>query len=368
MFDCIPIQFYTITYFHLMFLLALIFFVFSKLYEITDNNTLSFLKKSGYFILFFSILYMGLRPISGHYFGDMGDYNGLFLKIKSGNMLIFNDDWFFSLVTKSVSPFLNSKGYFLFLSILYIIPLFIFSKKYFKDFWMLSFFMLIVSFSFWPYGVNGMRNGLATSFFILALCFYDKKILMYLIMILGAGFHKSLVLPIVAFIFAQILTKYKISKYLPYLWILSIPMSFFSSGFWENLFSGLMEDERLSTYLTNSSAIDMNMFSSTGFRWDFIIYSSIPVIFGYYYLNKFNIKDILYKLIYSTYLICNIFWILVNKAPYSNRFAYLSWFLMAIVIVFPFAKYKLWDNHFKSLSYVVLGYFAFTYFMVLIGK
>ena len=39
------------------------------------------------------------------------------------------------------------------------------------------------------------------------------------------------------------------------------------------------------------------------------------------------------------YLTANAFWILVIRSSFSNRFAYLSWFLMAIIIFYPFFKH-----------------------------
>ncbi|HMQ45454.1 MAG TPA: EpsG family protein, partial [Mariniflexile sp.] len=64
-----------------------------------------------------------------------------------------------------------------------------------------------------------------------------------------------------------------------------------------------------------------------------------------------------------TYLICNGFWILVIKANYSNRFAYLSWFMMALVIVYPFLKQTFFKYQYIILGNVILLYFGFTYFM-----
>ena len=57
-------------------MLLLVFFSFfsSNTYSIDD---VSFTRNSsiiGHFILVFIIFYIGLRPISGKYFGDMGSY------------------------------------------------------------------------------------------------------------------------------------------------------------------------------------------------------------------------------------------------------------------------------------------------------
>jgi hypothetical protein len=65
----------------------------------------------------------------------------------------------------------------------------------------------------------------------------------------------------------------------------------------------------------------------------------------------------------------NAFWILVIRANFSNRFAYLSWFMMALVIIYPFLKSQLMPNQNKVLARVILFYFAFTFLMnVILAK
>ena len=54
-------------------------------------------------------------------------------------------------------------------------------------------------------------------------------------------------------------------------------------GFWESLFGSMMEDER-ALYFTDESYADS--FSSSGFRWDFLLYSATGVFAGWYYWYK----------------------------------------------------------------------------------
>jgi surface polysaccharide O-acyltransferase-like enzyme len=65
----------------------------------------------------------------------------------------------------------------------------------------------------------------------------------------------------------------------------------------------------------------------------------------------------------------NAFWILVIRANFSNRFAYLSWFMMALVIIYPLLKKEMIKNQYKVLAKVMLIYFAFTFLMnVILAK
>ena len=142
-------------------------------------------------------------------------------------------------------------------------------------------------------------------------------------------------------------------------WLLAIPLSIALGGFWTSLFTSLgFGDDRLGAYLSGEGA-------STSFRFDFLIYSASAVATGWYFIFKRNYKDEIYYRLFNTYLITNAFWILVIRANFSNRFAYLSWFMMAIVIVYPFLKQEL-DRKHIVIGRVVMLYFTFTYFMVYI--
>ena len=106
----------------------------------------------------------------------------------------------------------------------------------------------------------------------------------------------------------------------------------------------------------------MDQFSQTGFRWDFLIYSASAVYIGWFFIFKKKITDPLYIHIFGVYCITNAFWILVITAAFSNRFAYLSWFLMPVVFAYPMFRYKIWDNQYKTFSVILLLYFMFTFF------
>ena len=85
------------------------------------------------------------------------------------------------------------------------------------------------------------------------------------------------------------------------------------------------------------------------------------------HLNKAKESDfalnlkILNEKIYSIYLFANALWILVIQANFSNRFAYLSWFMLGLVIVYPFLKQLFFKNQSAILGNILLLYFVFTY-------
>ena len=149
------------------------------------------------------------------------------------------------------------------------------------------------------------------------------------------------------------------SKYYFLMWLLCIPASLIFGSAFEILFASIgIADQRLS-YLTEGNVNDDD-FSSIGFRWDFLLYSASAVFAGYYFIIKKQFKDALYQRLLNVYLISNGFWILVIRANFSNRFAYLSWFMMGLVIIYPFLKGNLLKNQTQTLAYVLLVYSLFT--------
>jgi hypothetical protein len=179
---------------------------------------------------------------------------------------------------------------------------------------------------------------------------------------MAAGTHKSVIIPIAAFTLTFLYNR-------PQAYLLGYGMAILLSlalgPWWEGFFAGLglTEDDRFSGYLlTDASEED---FSHVGFRWDFLIYSLWPIVMGYYYIFKKNYRDPFYLQLFNTYVVANAFWVMVIRANYSNRFAYLSWFMMSWVIIYPLLKEKLFPRQNAVIAYTLVAYFGFTYLMFL---
>lgn len=362
MFDFIPLNFYIPLYHLIMLILAFVILIHANVYDVKDSSSLRFFNTFGLIFLIIFILYMGLRPVSGRYFGDMATYKRGFNLMQQGAKIKIENDYLFNYFMLFCAQIMTPTYFFLLVDVIYILPCYWFSKIYFKRYWFFSFFMLVGSFSFWSYGTNGIRNGLATSLFILALCFYDKsKIKMYAFFLLSFFTHSSVIIPIAAFIVSGF---YKNPKIYLYIWLSAIPLSLAGGSFWEGFFSQLGFADRTEGYLTGGEEFK-EQFSQTGFRWDFVFYSAFGIFSGWYFIFKKNIKDKFYIHLFGIYTIANAFWILVIRANFSNRFAYLSWFLMAPVIAYPMFKYKMWKDQYKVFGIIVLAYYMFTFLMFL---
>ena len=348
--DFIPLDLFTPIFYYILILSVLI--AYTKLQKGFVQS------QAGFALVIFVIAYMGLRPISGLYFGDMATYNGYFEEYQNGQSIVATKELFFHYFMKWCSGIMTANFFFLTCAFLYIYPLYLVSKKWFEHYWYYAFLLLVSSFSFWAYGTNGIRNGIAGSLFLLAIS-REKRIWQIALLFIAINFHKTMLLPTLGFIIAQFYNK---PKQMILFWLLCIPLSLAAGGFWESLFASLgFEDDRIG-YLTDGNVND-DEFSSTGFRWDFLVYSATAVYAGWYFIIKKGFNDKIYNYLFITYVFANAFWILVIRANFSNRFAYLSWFLMAVVIAYPFLKGNMIKNQSKVFAKVLLLYFLFTFVM-----
>ena len=161
-FDFIPLDFYTPLYHHIILLVTLFTFIELHVRGYTKNKYL------GLILLTFVVAFLGFRPLSGKFFGDMSTYAGHFESYSMGLPIIKKEDILFSLFMQACSRIMDVHAFFLICAILYVVPMFIISKKWFNSLWFYAFLMFVGSFSFWGYGVNGIRNGIASSFLLLS--------------------------------------------------------------------------------------------------------------------------------------------------------------------------------------------------------
>ncbi len=358
MIEFIPLEYYYDVYLYGALAIVLITMLHTWILELNDSKNIIYIRTVGYLLLVWTIIFIGLRPISGKYFVDMRTYANHFNYYAYGGELKTEKDLAFHIFMKLCSSLVPVHTFFLLCSILYIYPMYRISKVFFKEYWFYSFLLFIVSFSFWSYGVNGIRNGVATSLFLWGLSYQKNRVKMIIFGALAVMFHKTLLLPILAYITTFFYNKPKI-----YLlgWLAAIPLSIALGGFWESLFASMgFADDRLGGYLTSESE------SSGKFRFDFLFYSAFAVFAGWYFIFKRNFKDELYFKLFNTYLIANAFWILVIRANFSNRFAYLSWFMMSIIIIYPLLKERFYTNQHIIIGRVVLFCFSFIFLMSLI--
>ncbi|MDG3581737.1 EpsG family protein [Galbibacter pacificus] len=358
MFDLFPIEKYGTVFYNMQAAVILLTVFHTQIMDYQDKKVQQYLGLIGWPYALFILFFIGLRPISGEFI-DMTTYAYMFQREISGSPIDIGSDFGFGFLVKFSALVTTINGFFFICACIYILPLAVACRRFFKNYWIYCFIALVASFSFYAYGVNGIRNGMATSIFILGLSYHKKPIVSGLIVFLSCTFHQSMYLPTAAYVITFFLNFPK--AYL-IAWFAAIPLSLVFGSLFIMIFTSLgFADDRLSQYLL--ADVDKSAFSNTGFRWDFLLYSATGTFAGWYFIFKKKFTDKMYHRIYGTYLISNAFWILIITANFSNRFAYLSWFMLAVVIFYPFLKKRFFNYQHQVLGIVLLMYFLFTYLL-----
>lgn len=344
--------------------------IFALLYAIflcskSDNNLIrgSNITPIPFVIVLLSIIYIGTRPL--WCYSDSWLYSTMFNLVKSGVWPKIPGDegesfWFY--IEYLCIDLTDASGWFIVITTVYILGMCIAAYRWLPKHFMLAIVFMFTALSFWSFATNGLRNGMATSIAMFGLSFFcrTKKelIIGYALLVLASMTHKSCMLTIAASTAALFFRNTKINISI---WLFCIVLGLILQEQFKELFSWMIDDGRMAGYL--NAEVNEDIFSKTGFRWDFLLYSSLPIIIGWFVISKKKIKDKTYGFILHTYIFSNAFWVLINTAAYSNRFAYLSWFLYPIVLIYPFCKFKFLKNQSIVLGLLLIIMTAFTYIM-----
>ena len=361
----IPVTYYATVYHVIISLIALI--LCFKLF-LENNASLQNKSKNKIWcivLLLITILFIGLRDpwAEFEYFGDTQVYSHFFMDYSNNTLYDgFKKDIGFHFFLKFCASFFNLSIFYLICAFIYVYPVYYTFKKWFGNLSIYALLIYVVTMSFWTFGINGVRTGLAVSLFIFALGFINVKWLMILFMLLSISIHKSLLLPISAFLITFFI---KNIKWIIFIWFFSIAVCLFSGkevmNFMGFYISGFFEDPRLTHEYTSVELFSQEVLDRIRFRWDFLIYSATPILLGWYYIIKKRYTDRFYIQLFNTYVLTNAVWIIFFMyAAFTNRFAYLSWCIMSIVMIYPLLKEKIMINQKKIVSLLILGNLLFT--------
>lgn len=310
--------------------------------------------------------FLGLRQIARD-FGDSTAYANHYYYVTDYVPLSLKTEWLWEnlgFFCKSVLG-MNVHEFFVLVALLYFGGMLICSILLMrKNLWLVMLFFF-TAFQTYSFAVNGLRNGLACSLVLVAIAILSednsKKIISAILMLLALCIHRSTMLPS-AMAFAS-LYFIKDTKLALRFWYASIVLSLVAGPAFESFFAALGFDDRLSAYRSQTSDDPTAQFSGAGFRWDFLLYSAMPVLLIWYVTHRRKFVSNGFNLIANTYLLCNAFWILVIRASFSNRFAYLSWFLYPLVVAYPLMRMNLWKDQDRKTAIIFFFYSGFTFFM-----
>lgn len=328
--------------------LFLLIGVIASFYYFSNKKLKPLSKGTTLFLLVLMVVVLGAYPMIGQ-----GEDRYLYW-MEANNVSLYNEsgrvgDIGYFYINKLLTLF-PLDLYFYLHSLLYVLGIYVFSKSLDVRQYGVLFLCMLLNFQFVSYGVNTMRAGLAGSTLLMAIAFRDRRIVELTLIFLAITIHKSFALPAICYLIAK---RYDKTKLFFFIWLLSIPLSAIGGGYLQNLFSVIFGEEDRVSYL-NVSAADTQY--KVGFRIDFILFSCAPIVMGYYMIYKRKFKDALYKNLYNMYLLANTFWILVIRANFSDRFAYLSWFIYCPLLIYPLIKQSSIVSHsYKWIAYCILG-------------
>lgn len=351
-------QYYQPVYLLLITVCTLAYFIVGRDYQDQAKNGTAFCVVMTIFLA----LFIGFRPVSLKYFVDMAGLAAYFdywatdhfqFSWEYDNFIYDNLRCWMATMGWSFRPFCVIIAFVYFGGIYYCVSRLFPSQK------AICLLVYLAAFSTFSFATNGIKAGSAASLFLVALPLHKNRrpVLAAIFLTLSLGFHHSMVLPIVAYIVCLLL---KNRRYFYVIWCVCLLMALLNVTYFQDLFADLCADtgdEQGASYLIGIGS------KIKGFRYDFVLYSSVPIIIAFFAeRNGYKFSDG-YNFILNLYLLTNSLWMLCMYAEFTNRIAYLSWFLYPIVLVYPFIGDGFWIERKRIFRLVTIGHLAFTLFM-----
>ncbi len=326
--------------------------------NVAGNESLA----QSFILMLVLVLFIGLRPVH-RVFVDMMNYNYFFNYNQNRGVAEFNFDWDAeNLLFDNIFNYMAYSGttimaFMLVIATIYFYAIWKALRRWFPNDTLYAFVIYLGAFSTYSYATNGVKAGAAASLFLLALAYCDNLKYTIPLALISWFFHHSMFTVLAAYALTFFVKK---PKYYLAFWGICVLCAMVHINPL-NDFMVSMSDERGAMYLTN---IDNLWGGKLGFRLDFLLYSAIPIAIGYYYVITKDIKDKCYNQLFNLYVLTNALWVLCMYIPFNNRVAYLSWFMLPVVSIYPFLKLKLKTHkQYSKLNQVAIFYLAFTIFM-----
>lgn len=297
------------------------------------------------------VLYFGLRPIHGIVLGDTPGYAWKYEEFLNNPASIITTDrrdFLFYLLPQIMANFhLPVEVWFTTVATIYIMFNLWGIRKIFKGQTYTAFLFYVVFFLFFSGGTNGIRNADAYSivFFAISLLYTQRNIktfvLIGMLFLIAYHIHASVAITIAGFILAKFLIKD--TNYAILIWGICIIIALIYGEALSDAAALFIEDDRALKYMQQTqNADEMAGFSKIGFRWDFLLFSALPIVLGWYVTKVRGIKDNFLQLLLNTYILANSVWVIFIYSAFSNRYAMLSWCIYPYVLCYPLLKLKVW--------------------------
>ena len=171
---------------------------------------------------------------------------------------------------------------------------------------------------------------------------------MYGMMLLAVLCHFSMLLPLLVFVASR---NWKSTLFLLIVWTVSLILYFANFTIGAQLGYILPDFGRVNQYFNDQAEEPLTALIN------FFVYGASPVFAGIYYVYFKKYNDRVYLHLLNVYILLNAFYVQFMDIKFAVRFAYLSEFLMPIVLIYPLLKERIWPLRFWVLSLLLLSVF-----------
>lgn len=326
-----------------------------------------------YLVTLFAIIFIAYRNPYSLHFGDTRAYTWFFDRYAFYHGFEYHWDWdannllFDNLFAYMAYNYESVSSFYLVIAVIYFGGIWYACKRMFPKDSFAALMVFLGAFTTFAGATNGIKNGAAASLFLIALALNDSRDKMsnffcYVFIVLCIGFHHAMRVPVAAFVICKFINK---SQIYTVFWIACLIMAAFHITFFQDLFVDIGEDigdDKIVGYLGNEST-QTSSSGISGFRYDFVLYSVVPIIVGWIAVYAKKIDSERFKFLLNVYTLTNAVWLLCMYGWFTNRIAALSWMMYPIVLIYPFLKENWGENKYNIFKLVAYGHLAFTLFM-----
>lgn len=289
-------------------------------------------KRLALFLAIFFALFIGLRPPGAVFY----DTVGMVINYQNNANNIFEFTWnteniiFDNLLYGMSAAGFHYSIWLTLISFIYFIGTYIACKKIFLNHTNIAYLVFLGAFITFSSATNGFKAGAATSLFLCAIAYRDNLKVAIPLLFLAVGMHHAMQVCIIAYVITYF---YKKQNVYYCLWITSLLLAVAHITYFQNLFNNYSFDEKSNVYLN----LDSEGWRG-GMRYDFALYSAIPIIQSWWYRLRYGAFSDKYTFVLNLYILLNSVWMFCMYANYTNRIAALSWGLYPIVIIMPYVE------------------------------
>lgn len=309
---------------------------------------------SMYVLLALGVLGISLRYLFFNGLGDTSTYVNHFLSKVQGEPSRWESrDCLYDALTWLTIKTQSLPFHFISITLVILLPILYWSKKHFNQaYWVVVVLFLAQPF-FIPYANNGIRFGMATSIFLLALTVKNQWYRL-LLAVAAVLMHGTLLLPFLAMYIVLVFPKIRLKYYIIGSLIANV-LAFLLQSTWYDYLLNLLPIEyfyRMHFYLSEMKFQHVSIWG--GFRWDFWLYGFLFVIWSAWIMHRYKWRDPYFIFIAKLYTSIHAITPFFYAVFFANRFGMLAWFLTPLLIALPLKAVEGKPN-FKKYAFIALS-------------